>query len=71
MKITIVPDITSNAGLNGQPFDSTLEPELLDWFNNLKNIWGMCKFHPFSYIYLFLYLSFSFYFSPSHHTRLT
>lgn len=43
MKITILPDITENAGLNGEKFDATLEPEVKSWFQQVESIWKSCK----------------------------
>lgn len=42
MKITILPDITDNAGLNGQKFDAALEPEVKSWFQQVESIWKSC-----------------------------
>lgn len=44
MKITILPDITENAGLNGQKFDATLEPEVKIWFQQVESIWKSCTY---------------------------
>lgn len=42
MKITILPDITENAGLNGEKFDATLEPEVKSWFQQVESTWKSC-----------------------------
>lgn len=44
MRITVVPDITANAGLGGQPFDATLEPEIVAWFNNFTEMFKYCNY---------------------------
>ncbi|XP_059616804.1 exonuclease mut-7 homolog [Phlebotomus argentipes] len=46
LKITIVPDRTQNAGLNGKPFDATLSPEVQVWFEQFKQIWNQYKKGP-------------------------
>lgn len=46
MKIRIVPDPLNNCGLNGQKFDSTLEPHILEWYKKFKNIWDIYKKSP-------------------------
>uniref|UniRef100_A0A1B0D7B9 Uncharacterized protein n=1 Tax=Phlebotomus papatasi TaxID=29031 RepID=A0A1B0D7B9_PHLPP len=43
LKITIVPDKTHTAGLDGKPFDATLPPEVQAWFDQFKQIWNQCK----------------------------
>lgn len=44
MKITILPDITEKAGLNGQNFDATLEPEVKGWFQQIESTWKSCTY---------------------------
>lgn len=49
LKITVVPDITATAGLNGQPFDGELEPDWREWFEQLKSSWFTCKLGAFAW----------------------
>lgn len=43
LKITVVPDITTGAGLNGEDFDKALSPEMDNWFEDFKETFGKCK----------------------------
>lgn len=43
LKVTVVPDVTLNACLNGETFDATLPPDVKEWFNHLKQSWTSCK----------------------------
>lgn len=52
LKVTVVPDIPSNAALRDPSFDATLasDPELEKCFQSLKQTWNTCEFeerHPF------------------------
>lgn len=45
LRMTIVPDITTNAALNGMSFDATLTDDVQKWLNGLKQTWASCKFN--------------------------
>ncbi|XP_013107191.2 exonuclease mut-7 homolog [Stomoxys calcitrans] len=46
LKITVVPDITAGAGLNGEDFDNTLSADMDNWFEDFKETFGKCKRTP-------------------------
>lgn len=46
LKITIVPDITSIAALNGTAFDATLSPDVEQWLEGLRQTYNMCMCCP-------------------------
>lgn len=50
LKVTVVPDIRLNAGLNGTAFESTLPVDVQQWFDQLKETWKRCMFHLFVHI---------------------
>lgn len=50
LKITIVPDITSNAALNGSAFDATLTPDVAQWLENLRQTWNLCMYDAVDYM---------------------
>lgn len=43
LKMTIVPDITENATLNGTSFDATLHPDVAQWVAVLQETWNKCN----------------------------
>lgn len=43
LKITVVPDITTGAGLDGQNFDGELNEEVRVWFKQFKERYNRCK----------------------------
>lgn len=47
LKMTIVPDITENAALNGTSFDASLHPDTSQWFEVLNQTWNKCNFNSF------------------------
>ncbi|XP_075156421.1 exonuclease mut-7 homolog [Haematobia irritans] len=46
LKITVVPDITAGAGLNGEDFDNTLSAYMENWFEDFKETFGKCNRTP-------------------------
>lgn len=44
LKITVVPDITACAGLNGEDFDNTLSVDMDNWFEDFKETYGKCEY---------------------------
>ena len=44
LKITVVPDITTGAGLDGQNFDSKLSADMDNWFLEFSETYNKCKF---------------------------
>lgn len=54
LKVTVLPDIRENAGLNGQAFDTTLPDDVQNWFETLNESWKTCE------------LSSAFYHNPPH-----
>ncbi|XP_065363553.1 exonuclease mut-7 homolog [Calliphora vicina] len=57
LKITVVPDITTAAGLNGQNFDCKLSPEMEQWFEEFRETYSKCKRTPATQHQLKLVLS--------------
>ncbi|KAM7349300.1 exonuclease mut-7 homolog [Cochliomyia hominivorax] len=57
LKITVVPDITTAAGLNGQNFDCKLSPEMETWFEEFRETYNKCKRTPATQHQLKLVLS--------------
>lgn len=43
MKITVLPDITIRAGLNGENFDAALPLDVENWFQSYKQMWTICE----------------------------
>lgn len=43
LKITVVPDITTAAGLDGQNFDSKLSVDMDNWFDEFRETYNKCK----------------------------
>lgn len=43
LKITVVPDITTAAGLNGENFDCKLGAEMEIWFEEFRETYNKCK----------------------------
>lgn len=43
LKITVVPDITTAAGLNGENFDCKLSAEMEVWFEDFRETYNKCK----------------------------
>lgn len=52
LKITVVPDITAGAGLNGEDFDSALSADMDKWFEDFKETYNKCKFHTYICTYM-------------------
>lgn len=46
MKITVLPDITIRAGLNGENFDAALPLDVENWFQSYKQMWTIYKNTP-------------------------
>lgn len=44
LKMTIIPDITANATLDGSSFDTTLSYEKAMWLEKIRSTWVACKF---------------------------
>lgn len=42
--MTIIPDITANATLDGSSFDTTLSYEKAMWLEKIRSTWVACKF---------------------------
>ncbi|XP_023297234.2 exonuclease mut-7 homolog [Lucilia cuprina] len=57
LKITVVPDITTAAGLNGQNFDCKLSPDMEQWFEEFRETYNKCKRTPATQHQLKLVLS--------------
>ncbi|GBP05422.1 Exonuclease mut-7 homolog [Eumeta japonica] len=43
LKITVVPDITTAAGLEGKNFDSDINPEMERWFEDFRETYNKCN----------------------------
>lgn len=43
LKITVVPDVTAAAGLDGRPFDATLSSEEYETLHALRANWMSCE----------------------------
>ncbi|XP_055843854.1 exonuclease mut-7 homolog [Episyrphus balteatus] len=46
LKITVVPNITKSAGLNGEDFDAQLPMALETWFSSYQTMWNSYKSTP-------------------------
>lgn len=46
LKITVVPNITKSAGLNGEDFDAELPVALETWFSSYQTMWNSYKSTP-------------------------
>lgn len=44
LKITVVPDVTAAAGLDGRPFNATLTNDEYDTLQALRNNWMACEY---------------------------
>lgn len=47
LKITVVPDITTAAGLDGQNFDSKLSVDMDNWFEEFKETYSKCEYRKY------------------------
>lgn len=59
LKITVVPDVTAAAGLDGRPFDATLSMDEYETLHSLRNNWMACAYFfcwTSFYLILFTYI---------------